>query len=271
MAIRVGGSGSDAPRLSATFRVIGVVAIGSCLVFSALIAIVLVKQWDTEKFLLYAPKLVSGFVLTVTLVGQALLIGGVLSVPIVALRTSNNIVLYGIGALYIWFFRGSPLIAQLFLIYYGAGQYHVDLRSIGLWGFFGSPWYCALLAFALNTAAYQAEIFRGAIQSVPRGQVEAAKALGLSRIIIFSKIVFPQALIVALRPYGNEIVLTIKASAVVSIVTIFDLMGETKSAFSKTFDYTIYLWSAIIYLLAVEMIRIGWFYLERRFTRHLTY
>ena len=126
-----------------------------------------------------------------------------------------------------------------------------------------------MLSFVLNTAAYQAEILRGAIQSVPRGQHEGAAALGISKFVTFRKIILPQAMIVALRPYGNELILMIKGSAVVAIVTVYDLMGETRYAFSRTFDYQTYLWAAIFYLAIVEVLRHLWAFLEGRLTRHL--
>ena len=170
---------------------------------------------------------------------------------------------------YVYFFRGTPLLTQLFLVYYGLGSFSAELREIGLWWFFRDAWNCALLTFTLNTAAYQAEILRGAIQSVSRGQHEGAAALGIPPRIAFFKIILPQAMIVALRPYGNEIILMIKGSAIVAIVTVFDLMGETRRAFSRTFDYQAYLWAALMYLVIVELLRNLWAWLEARLTRHL--
>jgi len=126
-----------------------------------------------------------------------------------------------------------------------------------------------VLTFSLNTAAYQAEILRGAILSLPRGQFEAANALGISGRVAMLKIVLPQALIVALRPYGNEVILMIKGSAVASVVTVFDLMGATRLAFARTFDFSVYLWAAVLYLIVVETLRRVWNRLERRLTRHL--
>ena len=119
--------------------------------------------------------------------------------------------------------------------------------------FFREAWFCALLAFALNTAAYQAEILRGAIRSVPLGQWEGAASLGISKFGTFWKIILPQALIVALRPYGNEVILMIKGSAIVALISVYDLMGYTKLAYSRTFDFQTYLWTAIIYLVLVEI------------------
>ncbi|MGO4838345.1 ABC transporter permease subunit, partial [Rhizobiaceae sp. 2RAB30] len=130
---------------------------------------------------------------------------------------------------------------------------------------------CAILAFTLNTPAYQAEILRGAIQSVPRGQWEGAEALGLHRFQILRKIILPQALIVALRPYGNEIILMIKGSAIVAIITVYDLMGETRRAYSRSFDFQTYLWAAVLYLALVEALRNAIEWIERKLTRHLHY
>lgn len=104
---------------------------------------------------------------------------------------------------------------------------------------------------------------------VGRGQHEGAASLGLPRTVTFWKIILPQALIVALRPYGNEIILMVKGSAILSIITVLDMMGETRYAFSRTFDYQTYLWAAIFYLAIVEILRHGWAAIETRLTRHL--
>ena len=149
------------------------------------------------------------------------------------------------------------------------GSFRPQLEAIGLWGFFREAWYCAVFAFTLNTAAYQAEILRGAVASIPAGQWEGAASLGLSRFQTFRKIILPQALIVALRPYGNEIVLMIKGSAIVAIITVYDLMGETRRAYSRTFDFQTYIWAAVIYLAIVEALRNIVDLVERRITRHL--
>jgi polar amino acid transport system permease protein len=228
-----------------------------------------INGWDQEKFLRYGPRYLHGLWVTISLVGLSVVFGALLSVPIAFARMSRNRVLGGLAYGYVYLFRSTPLLAQLFMIYYGLGSFRPQLETVGLWWFFREAWYCGLLSFVLNTAAYQAEILRGAIQSVPIGQHEGAAALGLSKRVAFRKIILPQALIVALRPYGNEIVLMMKGSAVVAIVTVYDLMGETRYAFSRTFDYQTYLWAAIIYLALVEGLRQVWAQLEKRLTRHL--
>ncbi|GJL81565.1 MAG: amino acid ABC transporter permease [marine bacterium B5-7] len=226
-------------------------------------------SWDPGLVAKYGPKMISGLVVTLGLVVTSLVFGSLLSLPIAMGRMSKNRLLSGLAYAYVYFFRGTPLLAQTFLVYYGLGSFSEELKSMGLWGFFREAWNCAVFAFTLNTAAYQAEILRGAIESVPRGQTEGAQALGLTKWRIFQKIIMPQALIVALRPYGNEIILMIKGSAIVAIITVYDLMGETRRAYSRTFDFQTYLWAAIMYLVMVEAIRLVWDRFEVRLTRHL--
>lgn len=217
----------------------------------------------------YWPKYVSGFVVTLKIVGLSLVIGVLLSIPIALARSSKWWLLAGPAYAYVYFFRGTPLLAQTFLIYYGAGSFRAELTDIGLWWFFRDAFNCIIFAFSLNTAAYQAEILRGAVQNVSRGQWEGAMSLGLSRPVTFVKIILPQALMVALRPYGNEIILMIKGSAIASIVTIYDLMGETRRAYSRSYDFQAYIWAAVFYLVIVESLRRIWDRFEARLTRHL--
>ncbi len=217
----------------------------------------------------YWPKYLDGFVVTLQIVGVSLAIGALLSVPIAIARSSRIAILRWPAYAYVYFFRGTPLLAQTFLIYYGAGSFRAELSNIGLWWFFRDAWYCIIFAFALNTSAYQAEILRGAVLNVSRGQWEGGMALGLPRAVIFFKIILPQALTVALRPYGNEIILMIKGSAIASIVTIYDLMGETRRAYSRSYDFQAYIWAAVFYLIAVELLRRVWDRIEQRLTRHL--
>ena len=233
------------------------------------LAIYLYNTWRIDLFETYGPRYWSGLLVTLKLVAISIVIGALLSLPITAMRMSHNRVLRGIAFGYVYFFRGTPLLAQTFLIYYGFGTFRPFLESVGLWVFFRDAWNCAILAFSLNTAAYQAEILRGAIQSVALGQWEGAAALGISKRVTFWKVILPQALIVALRPYGNEIILMIKGSAIVAIITVLDLMGETRRAYSRTFDFQTYIWAAVIYLLIVECLRHIWDFLERQLTRHL--
>ncbi len=257
------------PKPFTAGRFFGNVFLGVWLALSVGIFMMIVNGWDPEKFTKYGPSYLSGLGVTLTLVALSIVLGGLISLPLAFARMSKNPVLSWIAYAYVYFFRGTPLLMQLFLVYYGLGSFSTELKALDLWWFLRDAWNCALLTFTLNTAAYQAEILRGAIESVPRGQHEGAAALGLPKKIAFFKIILPQALIVALRPYGNEIILMIKGSAIVAIVTVFDLMGETRRAFSRTFDYQTYLWAALLYLVIVELLRNLWNWLENRLTRHL--
>ncbi len=214
-------------------------------------------------------RLLAGLQITFETVGIACSIGFVLAWPICRLRMSRNPLLSSLAIGYITVFRGTPLLCQLYLVYYGAGELRPTLASLGLWSLFRDAFFCCIFAFSLNTAAYQAEIFRGAIQSVPKGQTEAAVALGLSKWQTLRYVVFPQAFLVALRPLGNELIGMIKASALAAIVTLLDLMGQTRLVFARTFDFSIYLYAALIYLAMTETIRRVWLVIERRASRHL--
>ena len=229
----------------------------------------LATSWNPEMIAKYAPTYWSGVKVTLALVAISIVVGALISVPIAYARMSSNRLLATLAYCYVYFFRGTPLLAQAFLVYYGVGSFRPELQAIGLWGFFRDAFNCAVFAFSLNTAAYQAEILRGAVESVPKGQWEGAAALGLHRLQTLRKVILPQALIVALRPYGNEVILMVKGSAIVAIITVYDLMGVTRLAYSRTFDFQTYIWAAIIYLIIVEGLRHAIEWIERRITRHL--
>jgi polar amino acid transport system permease protein len=250
-------------------RVVGYLFVALWALLGLALILLMITNWDTEKFLRYGPRFLHGLWITVALVAVSFVCGALLSIPLAFARMSKNRILAGFAYGYVYIFRGTPLLAQLFLVYYGLGGFRAEIESVGLWWFFRDAWYCGVFAMTLNTAAYQTEILRGAIESVPHGQHEAAASLGLHKLASFYKVVLPQALIVALRPYGNEIILLIKSSAVVAIITVYDLMGETRYAFSRTYDYQTYLWAAIFYLAMVEALRHLWAAFEARLTRHL--
>lgn len=217
----------------------------------------------------YGCRMANGLWVTFELVAISVAIGFVLALGLAITRLYGprwaRIAISG----YTTFLRGTPLLCQLFLVYYGLGQFREFWQDIGLWWFFREPFYCAAFTFTINTAAYQAEILRGAIQSVPRGQFEGALSLGLHRWATLRLVVLPQAMILALRPLGNELIVMIKSSAIVSLVTLFDLMGATRLAFARSFDLSIYLYAALIYLVLVEIIRRVWDRLEIRLSRHM--
>ncbi|MCK7612145.1 ABC transporter permease [Roseibium sediminicola] len=257
------------PRRWTNTRIFGHVLMALWILSGASLVYYLGSNVASPFVLKYWPNYLSGFIVTLQIVSVSLLLGALLSLPIAAARASKWKIFSAPAYAYVYFFRGTPLLAQTFLIYYGAGSFRPELEAVGLWGFFQEAWYCVIFAFSMNTAAYQAEILRGAIQNVPKGQWEGAAALGISKPVAFFKIILPQALMVALRPYGNEIILMIKGSAIASIVTIYDLMGETRRAYSRSYDFQAYIWAAVTYLMIVEILRRVWDKFEARLTRHL--
>jgi polar amino acid transport system permease protein len=250
-------------------RIVGYSLAGLWMLIGIALVGYLIAVWNPAWFEKYIPTYISGLKVTLSLVVVSTVLGAILSVPIAYARMSRNTILSSLAYGYVYFFRGTPLLAQTFLIYYGVGSFRPQLEAVGLWSFFREAWYCAILAFTLNTAAYQVEILRGAIQSVSRGQWEGAASLGLHKMQTLRKVILPQALIVALRPYGNEIILMIKGSAVVALITVSDLMGATRLAYSRSFDFQAYIWAAIIYLALVEALRHATEWIERRITIHL--
>ena len=225
--------------------------------------------YNADMLATYGGRLLDGLRITAIVVGVSFVIGFVLAYPLCLARMSRNPIVAGLAVGYTTFFRGTPLLCQLYLVYYGAGELRPLLQSLGLWVFFREAFFCCLLAFTLNTAAYQAEIFRGALNAVTKGQREAAAALGLSGYRINRHVIWPQTLLIALRPLGNELISLVKASALSAIVTLLDLMGQTRFVFARTFDFTVYLYAALMYLAVTEVIRRVWSIMERRLSRHL--
>ncbi|MDO4637753.1 MAG: ABC transporter permease [Lautropia sp.] len=226
---------------------------------------------DPDLLQRYGPRMIDGLLVTLKLVSVSFFLGMVLAQLLALGRLSKLRPLNVVCRAYIYFFRGSPLLAQLFLLYYGIASpaFRHFWQNIGLWGFFRDPWNCALLAFTLNTAAYQAEIFRGSLLAIPKGQWEACQSLGLSRLTTLRKVIMPQAMLVAIGPLGNELILMIKASAIASLVTVYDVMGVTRLAFSRSFNFEVYLWAAVLYLLIVEIIRRLLRRIEGYLSRHM--
>jgi polar amino acid transport system permease protein len=263
---------SEAPPSGArrsTIRPLGIVLMALWGLAFIGVAFSLFNSVDGERLMTYGGRIAQGFVVTVELVVASVAVGAALSVPVAAGRLSANRLVGALAFAFSYFFRGTPLVAQTFLIYYGAGQFSPELKAAGLWWLFRDAFNCAVLAFALNTAAYQAEILSGAIRNVPRGQREGAAALGLHKWLTLRKIVLPQALVSAVRPYGNEVILMTKASSIASIITVLDLMGETRFVFSKTYDLSFYFWAALFYLATVEVVSHAVNLVERRLTRHI--
>lgn len=216
------------------------------------------------------PQLFTGLLVTLEITAAALLLGLALAVPLALLRVSRNplawMPVYG----YIFYFRGTPLLVQLFLVYYGSGQFRVELESLGLWTYFREPYFCAILTLTLNTAAYTAEILRGGIQAVPHGEVEAARACGMSRGLLYRRIILPKAFRLALPAYSNEVVFLFQATSLVSIITLLDLTGVARVIVARSFAvYEIYITAGLLYLACTYLVLWVFRRVEHRLSAHL--
>jgi octopine/nopaline transport system permease protein len=194
------------------------------------------------------PKLLSGLNLTIQLVTISLFIGFCLAIGLALLRLSNNTFLSFFAKTYVFYFRGTPLLVQIFLIYYGIAQFEI-IRETFVWSFFKEAYWCGILALTLNTCAYSSEIIRGGIQSVAFGQIESAKSVGMSRFLLYRRIILPIAFRQALPAYGNEIILMVKATSLVSIITLMEVTGIARLIIAKTFSpVEIFIVAGLIYL-----------------------
>ena len=195
------------------------------------------------------PKLLSGLNLTIQLVTISLFIGFCLAIGLALLRLSNNTFLSFFAKTYVFYFRGTPLLVQIFLIYYGIAQFEI-IRETFVWSFFKEAYWCGILALTLNTCAYSSEIIRGGIMSVPFGQIEAAKSVGMSRFLLYRRIILPIAFRQALPAYGNEIILMVKATSLVSTITLMEVTGIARLIKAKTFSpVEIFIVAGLIYLI----------------------
>jgi len=214
------------------------------------------------------PKLLAGAGLTLELVGLGLAIGLIIAIPLALARVSGRWWLNGPAYGYIFFFRGTPLLVQIFLIYYGLSQFP-GIRQSALWLILREPFWCAIIAFALNTAAYTGEIIQGGIRGIPHGEIEAARAIGMSRLLLFRRIILPRAFRLALPAYGNEIVILLKSSALASTITLLDLTGVARTIIARTYmPIELFVMAGVIYLVITFLITRAIRALEYRLSPH---
>lgn len=227
--------------------------------------------WEWEVIFKYFPRLLEGAWLTLELVVISGLIGIALSIPLALMRTSPNAWLRALPFAYIYFFRGTPLLVQIFLVYYGASQFEV-IRESALWVILKEPYWCAIIAFSLNTAAYSAELFRGAIQAIPDGEIEAAESLGMSKVMQIKRIILPRMFGIALPGYGNEVILMLKGSALASTITLLDVTGMARTVIARTYTpLEMFLAAGVVYLLMSGLVIALFRFMESRFNRYQTY
>jgi arginine/ornithine transport system permease protein len=216
------------------------------------------------------PRFAWGVWITLQLTALAVAAGFALALPLAFVRAGRHPILDAPVKFFVYVFRGSPLLVQTFIVYYGLSQFEAVRESI-FWPLLRDAWWCALIAFTLNSAAYQTEILRGAIETTPRGEREAAKALGMSPLLTARRIIIPSALRRALPQMGNEVVFMMHGTSIASIITLQDILGVGRMINGRY--YVVYeglLTAAVLYMiLTFALVRVfrG---LESRYTRHLS-
>ena len=226
-------------------------------------------SFDFSLILESVPRMFTGIGLTLQLLVLATILGTILAVIIALMRISNIPLLNWPAIVYIYIFRGTPMLVQIFVIYYGLSQFQT-IRDSFLWIALREPFWCAIIAFSLNAGAYTAEILRGAIQGVDKGLIKASTALGLSKTQSFVHITTPIAIRLALPAFGNETISLLKSTALASIITMFDITGVARTIMAETFaPYEVFISAAIVYLFIAWFIQLGITVAERRFNRYM--
>ncbi len=220
---------------------------------------------DLELMINSFPKLLNASVITLKLLSLSLFFGLFIGLLFAVMRMSKNFILNKFSYGYSYLFRGTPLLVQIFIIYFGFGQIEF-IRDSFLWIILKEPYWCAIIAFALNTGAYTSEILRSAFQTIKKGYIEDGKSLGISSKIIFYKIQIPIAIRQSLPAYGNEIILMLKGTSLASTVTLMDLTGVAKYIISTTFKpIEVFIVAGSIYLFMTFIIHNLIKFLERKY------
>ena len=221
---------------------------------------------DLGLMVISLPKLLSATLVTLKLLSLSLFFGLIIGLIFAILRLNKNPIINKFAYGYSYVFRGTPLLVQIFIIYFGLGQIEY-FRSTFLWVVFKEPYWCAIIAFALNTGAYTSEILRSAFETIKPGIIEAGKSLGISNKVIFYKIQIPVAIRQSLPAYGNEIILMMKGTSLASTVTLMDLTGVAKHIVSTTYKpLEVFLLAGGIYLFMTFLIHNLIKYLEKKYS-----
>ena len=221
---------------------------------------------DFDLMITSFPKLLGATVITLKLLSASLFFGLFLGLFFAILRLNKNLFINRFAYGYSYLFRGTPLLVQIFIIYFGLGQIEY-LRTTFLWTILKEPYWCAIIAFSLNTGAYTSEILRSAFQTIKPGIIEAGKSLGISNKIIFYKIQIPVAIRQSLPAYGNEIILMMKGTSLASTVTLMDLTGVAKYIISTTFrPVEVFIVAGGIYLFMTFIIHNVIKFLEKKYS-----
>ncbi len=215
----------------------------------------------------YHQWLWSGMLLTLELLVISVIMGTIIALPVALARVSKAPWLSVPAFAYIYVLRGTPLLCQLFLIYYGLGQFEA-VRQSAAWVILRDPYWCSLIAFSLNTAAYIAEIMRGGIQNVPKGEIEAGVACGMHPVTLYRRVILPRMWRIIWPAYTNDVIFTMKATALASTVTLIELTGAARRIVARTaLPYEAFLTAAAVYLIITYVLTIAFRLVEDRLRR----
>ncbi|HWV10145.1 MAG TPA: ABC transporter permease [Pseudomonas sp.] len=219
--------------------------------------------WDS------LPLYMGGVLVTLKILLISLAVGLAAAVPLGLMRVSRSPWVNGPAWLYTYVIRGTPMLVQLFLIYYGLAQFEAVRESV-LWPYLSNATFCACLAFAINTSAYSAEILAGSLKATPHGEIEAAKAMGMSRAKLYRRILLPSAMRRALPQYSNEVIMMLHTTSLASIVTLIDITGAARTVNSQYYlPFEAFITAGVIYL-CLTLVLVRLFKLaERRWLAYL--
>jgi polar amino acid transport system permease protein len=279
--IRLNAASLATMQVAAPRRPLRWLAAAVALFLGAVVADTLVRDrnfgWHIVGHYLFNSLILRGLWVTIWLTAASMLIGVVLGVVLAVARMSANPYVSGASRLYIWFFRGTPILVQLVFWYNLAALFPRLSFGIPFGGpvlVSGSanalitPYTAALLGLGLNEAAYMAEIVRGGVNSVDAGQIEAARALSLKFSQIMRRVVLPQAMRVIIPPTGNEVIGMLKMTSLVSVIALSDLLYSAQTIYAQNFEtIPLLLTTCIWYLLLTSLLTVGQTRLERRFGR----
>ncbi len=225
---------------------------------------------DFNAIYTYIPQFWTGLWVSLQLTFIAAISGLILALPLALMATSKYKILSFPINTFSFFFRGTPLLIQVYLLYFGMAQFTFIKQTPWIWGILKHAYWCALIAFTLNTCAYTLEIIKGAIKNTARGEIEAGIACGMSKALVMRRIILPSALRRALPAYSNEIIFMLHGSAQASVITVMDLTGVAKKMYAQTFlPFEAFLTAAVFYL-GLTFVLVGLFkFFEKRYLSYL--
>ena len=224
---------------------------------------------DVVLILSYWPVFLQGLINSVALVALGFVFGAILGLPMAVARFQRTPVVSPLVRVFVYVFRGTPLLVQAYLFYYGLAQFEI-VRASPFWVLLREPWWCVLVALSINSAAYQVEIYRGGLTAIPRGEIEAATAFGMSRRLALRRILIPAALRHCLPMLGNESIFLLHGSAIASMLTVVDVLGAGRKLNAQYYlAFEGFLAATAIYMTLVFAITRGLALLERKATRHV--